>query len=218
MRARDGAQSHANEKDGRPVGGCLDETSARGCWRLRSKGCNAIRAAMNEMSAPRAAERRPSLVILVTISTVSPLALNIYLPSMPSLVGLFDTTMARVQLTLSLYLAAFALAQIVIGPLSDRYGRRPVLLWGMVVFMLGSLACALAPDIDFLIAGRILQAAGGSTGIVLGRAIVRDLYDRRQAASMIGYVTMGLAIAPMVGPAIGGVLDHVFGWTASFYL
>ncbi len=173
---------------------------------------------MNEMSAPRAAERRPSLVILVTISTVSPLALNIYLPSMPSLVGLFDTTMARVQLTLSLYLAAFALAQIVIGPLSDRYGRRPVLLWGMVVFMLGSLACALAPDIDFLIAGRILQAAGGSTGIVLGRAIVRDLYDRRQAASMIGYVTMGLAVAPMVGPAIGGVLDHVFGWTASFYL
>lgn len=167
-------------------------------------------------SAP--AERRPSIALLVAVSAVNPLALNIYLPSMPTLVGIFGTTAGMVQLTLSLYLAAVAVAQIGIGPLSDRHGRRPVLLWGLAIFVIGSAVCALSDTIEVMLAGRVLQAVGGCAGIVLGRAIVRDLYDRSQAASMIGYVTMGLAVAPMVGPVIGGTLDENFGWRTSSYL
>lgn len=177
-----------------------------------------VKAVMNETTLMPAIGRRPSIAILVLISAVNPLAMNIYLPSLPALVDVFDTTLAKVQLTVSLYLAAVAVAQIVIGPLSDKVGRRPVLLWGLVVFVAGSLICALSPSIGVFLAGRVLQAAGGCTGIVLGRAIVRDLYDRKQSASMIGYVTMGLAVAPMVGPAIGGIIDPAFGWAASSVL
>jgi len=161
--------------------------------------------------------RRPSLLILVAVSAVNPLALNILGPSMPGLVGRLGTTEAKVQLTLTLYLAAVALAQIVIGPLSDRYGRRPVMNWGLALFVVATALCALAPTIEILILGRILQAAGGCTGIVLSRAIVRDLYDRDRSASMIGYVTMGLAVAPALGPAIGGALDEAFGWRSIFW-
>ncbi len=173
---------------------------------------------MNDTMLTPDLDRRPSIAILVLVSAVNPLALNIYLPSLPTLVGVFDTTMAKVQLTLSLFLAAVAIAQIVIGPLSDRIGRRPVLLWGLVIFIAGSLICAFSASITTFLFGRILQATGGCTGIVLGRAIVRDLYDRKRSASMIGYVTMGLAVAPMVGPAIGGVIDPAFGWAASSVL
>lgn len=164
------------------------------------------------------AERRPSIALLVAVSAVNPLALNIYLPSMPTLVGILGTTAGMVQLTLSLYLAAVAVAQIGIGPLSDRHGRRPVLLWGLGIFVMGSAVCAVADTIEVMLVGRVLQAVGGCAGIVLGRAIVRDLYDRSQAASMIGYVTMGLAVAPMVGPVLGGTLDENFGWRTSSYL
>ncbi|MHC5653921.1 multidrug effflux MFS transporter [Stappia sp.] len=165
-----------------------------------------------------APSRRPTLALLVAVSAVNPLALNIYLPSMPALPGTFGTSAAMVQLILSLYLAAVAIAQIGIGPLSDRHGRRPVLVWGLAIFVVGSIVCAIAQTIEFMLAGRILQAVGGCSGIVLGRAIVRDLYDRSQAASMIGYVTMGLAVAPMVGPALGGVLDETFGWRMNSWL
>lgn len=167
----------------------------------------------NNALAP-AIDRRPSLAILVIVSAVNPLAMNIYLPSMPTIVDTFGTTLARAQLTLSLYLAAVAIAQIAIGPLSDRFGRRPVLLWGLAIFVAGSLICAYAGSLAAFLAGRLLQAAGGCTGIVLGRAIVRDMYDRQQSASMIGYVTMGMAVAPMIGPALGGVIDQAFGLTA----
>lgn len=163
-------------------------------------------------------ERRPTIALLVAVSAVNPLALNIYLPSMPTLVDIFDTTAGMVQLTLSLYLAAVAIAQIGIGPLSDRHGRRPVLMWGLGIFIIGSVVCVMADTIETMLIGRVLQAAGGCAGIVLGRAIVRDLFDRSQAASMIGYVTMGLAVAPMIGPAIGGALDENFGWGTSSYL
>jgi DHA1 family bicyclomycin/chloramphenicol resistance-like MFS transporter len=135
------------------------------------------------------------------------------MPGMARALGVDFTT---IQLTLSLYLAAMAVGQLIIGPLSDRFGRRPVLLIGLAIFVTGSLICLVAQDIVLLIFGRIVQAVGGCAGITLSRAIVRDLYGRNQVASMIGYVTMGMAIAPMLAPTIGGILETFYGWRASF--
>ncbi|SUA99771.1 Sulfonamide resistance protein [Pannonibacter phragmitetus] len=162
--------------------------------------------------------RRPPVAILIAISTISPLAMNIYLPSLPGMIKALESTAAEVQLTMSLYLAAVGLSQLVLGPISDRYGRRPVVVTGMAVFVIGTLICLAAATVETVIFGRIVQAAGGCSGLVLGRAIVRDLYEREQAASMIGYVTMGLAVGPMLAPAMGGALDGVAGWKGGFYL
>ena len=162
--------------------------------------------------------RRPPVLALVAISALSPFAINSVVPSIPAIEVAFDANYSRVQLILSLFLASIAVSQILIGPLSDRFGRRPVLLIGFGVFVLASIASPFAPSIEALIAIRIVQGAAGCVGIVLGRAIVRDLYDRRQAASMLGYVTMGLAMAPMVAPTIGGLLQEISGWTTIFWL
>jgi DHA1 family bicyclomycin/chloramphenicol resistance-like MFS transporter len=160
--------------------------------------------------------QRPSTVILVAISALGPLALNIFMPSMPGLARQFGVDYGMVQLTLTLYLIGLGVAQLIYGPLSDRYGRRPVLLCGLALYLVGSLLSTLAPSIAVLILGRMLQAIGGCSGLVLGRAIIRDLYDRERSAAMIGYVSMAMSLAPMLAPAIGGYLDTLFGWRASF--
>lgn len=161
--------------------------------------------------------RRPSLGALIAVSMLSPFAINVVVPSLPAIERHFAADYATVQLVLSLYLAAVAVAQILIGPLSDRFGRRPVLMAGLAVFAVSSVACVAAPNAESLIALRVVQAAGGSAGLVLARAIIRDLYERRRAASMIGYLTMGFAIAPMLAPLIGGLLQGAFDWRASFW-
>ncbi|MBO1908242.1 multidrug effflux MFS transporter [Microvirga sp. 3-52] len=160
---------------------------------------------------------KPSFIaLLIAVSAVSPLGINMYLPSMPGMARALGVDFTTIQLTLSLYLAAMAIGQLIIGPLSDRFGRRPILLIGLSVFVFGSLICLTAQNAGVLIFGRVVQAIGGCAGITLSRAIVRDLYRRDQVASMIGYVTMGMAVAPMVAPTIGGVLDTFYGWRASF--
>jgi DHA1 family bicyclomycin/chloramphenicol resistance-like MFS transporter len=161
--------------------------------------------------------RQPRVLALVAVSAISPFAINSVVPSMPGIALAFEAEYVRVQLILSMFLASIAVSQIFIGPISDRFGRRPVMLVGFVAFTLCTLLAPAAPSIDALIAVRILQGASGCVGIVLARAIVRDLYDRRRAASMLGYVTMGFAIAPMVAPSIGGVLQSAFGWTSIFW-
>jgi len=161
--------------------------------------------------------RRPPVLALMAISAMSPFAINAVVPSMPAIEHAFSTDYGRVQLILSLFLAAIAVSQIIIGPLSDRFGRRPVLLIGFILFVGACVASPFAPSIEALIAIRVVQGATGCVGIVLGRAIVRDLFERRQAASMLGYVTMGLAVAPMVAPSIGGQLQEHFGWEAIFW-
>jgi DHA1 family bicyclomycin/chloramphenicol resistance-like MFS transporter len=158
------------------------------------------------------------VLALIAISALSPFAINSIVPSMPAIEQAFSADYGRVQLILSMFLASVAISQIFIGPLSDRFGRRPVLLIGFSLFVLASAASSFSPTIEALIALRIVQGASGCVGIVLGRAIVRDLYDRRQAASMLGYVTMGLAMAPMVAPTLGGLLQEFSGWTAIFWL
>ncbi len=160
----------------------------------------------------------PSLAILVAISTLAPVSMNVFLPSLGGMVDAFNTTSSRVQLTMSLYFAAVAIAQIFVGPLSDRYGRRPVVIGGLVIYVIGSGLCLVAESIEALILARLVQAAGGSAGIALARAIVRDLHGREQSASVIGYVTMGMTVGPMVAPVLGGLLDETYGWRGGFYL
>jgi DHA1 family bicyclomycin/chloramphenicol resistance-like MFS transporter len=131
---------------------------------------------------------------------------------------LFDTKVETVQLTLSLYLFGLAVSQLLLGPLSDRFGRKPVLLTGLFITAVASVAAIFSTSIGMLILFRTLQALGASSGLVIGRAIIRDLYSRDRAAAMIGLVTTVMVLAPMAAPLIGGILDTHFGWEYTFIL
>lgn len=174
---------------------------------------------MTEPPAPRFLDRRspPHIGSLVAISSVSALTMTIYLPSLPSMAEYFDAEYWVLQLSVSLYLVGNAVLQLVIGPLSDRYGRRPVLLSGFAIFIVASLGCALATSVEMFLLFRMIQS-GVVTGMALGRAVIRDLHEADQSAAMIGYVTMGTSVMPMLGPTLGGVLDDTFGWQGSFWV
>ncbi|MDP5217902.1 multidrug effflux MFS transporter [Ruegeria sp. 2205SS24-7] len=168
----------------------------------------------HETSARRSPPRIGTLVLLTGLSA---LGLNLYLPSLPNMTLHFETEYRLMQLSISLYLAVNAMMQIVIGPIADKAGRRPVILWGLVLFLLATLACIYAPSAEAFLAARMCQAVV-VVAMVLSRAAVRDMHDQDQAASMLGYVTMGMAVVPMIGPAIGGMLDENFGWHANFWM
>ncbi len=175
---------------------------------------------MTSTSLPRDAGAPPRLpyATLVAISAIGPLALNMFMPSIPGLQETFQASTGAVQLTLTVYLGAMAICQLLYGPLSDRYGRRPVLLAGMVLFVAASIACALATSIEMLIVCRLFQAIGGGAGLVLARAMVRDVYERERAASALGYITMAWVLAPMFAPTIGGLLDEAFSFRMTFWV
>ena len=156
------------------------------------------------------------LGLLIAATAVGPLSLNIVAPALPGMVKTFGTDAGTVQLTLSLFLLGMAISQLLLGPLSDRFGRRPVMLAGLALAVLASFAALAATSIGGLIIARTAQAFGATTGVVIGRAIIRDLYERDRAASMIGWVTMAMVVAPMIAPLIGGALDTAFGWAATF--
>lgn len=157
----------------------------------------------------------PRLATLILMTAVSLLSLNMFLPSLASMARDFGTDYAIVNISVAGYLAVSAVLQLVMGPLSDRYGRRPVLLTGLTVFTLASLGCLLAADIWLFLAFRMLQAAVVSAS-VLSRAIIADMHDKQTAASLMGYVAMIMAIAPMMGPMAGGFLEQLIHWRASF--
>jgi DHA1 family bicyclomycin/chloramphenicol resistance-like MFS transporter len=156
------------------------------------------------------------MLFLAGVVAVGPLSTDMYLPSLPDMTRIFDTDVSVVQLTLSVFMAGFAVAQLAYGPLSDRYGRLPFLLGGLGIFFAASLACAFATNIEMLIGLRFLQALGASAGPVLARAIVRDLHDREAAARMLSYLGAVMGFAPAAGPVIGGYLHNAFGWQANF--
>lgn len=155
-------------------------------------------------------------VLLTALVAFGAISTDLYLPSLPAIARAFASDTAEVQLTLSVFLAGFAASQVVYGPLSDRYGRRPVLIAGLGLYVAASLACMAAPDIGFLIAARFLQALGACAGVVLGRAVVRDVYGRERAAKALSYMSMAMALAPALGPILGGYLQVWFGWRANF--
>lgn len=157
----------------------------------------------------------PHIATLVLVCGLAALSMNIFLPSLSAMAIHFDSDYAVMQLAVSGYLAGTALLQLVIGPLSDLFGRRPVLIGAIVILLIGTLVCTFAPNLTVFMIGRLLQTTIVS-GFVLARAMVRDMVPMEEAASMIGYVTMGMSLVPMVGPTIGGVLSDLFGWQASF--
>ena len=159
----------------------------------------------------------PKIVTLTLLAGLAALAMNIFLPSLPGMAAWFGVPYAQMQLSVALYLALSAVLQIVIGPVSDRYGRRVVILWALVLFLLATVGTLLAPNATVFLIFRMAQAIV-ATGMVLSRAVVRDMVADAEAASMIGYVTMGMSLVPMIGPVIGGVLDQMYGWQANFGL
>lgn len=165
------------------------------------------------------ARPKPSLLLIGTITALGMSPLHMVVPAVPLMAtALGADGSAHVQLVLSLYLAGIAGGQLVYGPLSDRYGRRPVLIAGLVLFLLGTLMCGMAWSLTALIGGRILQGVGACAGIVLGRAIVRDVYDRDAAARGIALLMMAMTLAPAVSPAIGAYLAEWVDWRAIFAL
>ncbi|MBL8807096.1 MAG: multidrug effflux MFS transporter [Rhodospirillales bacterium] len=172
---------------------------------------------MAETPAPPAPGRL-LLALVIGLVAVGPLSTDLYLPSLPAIGRALEADVAQTQLTLSAFMVAFAFAQLAYGPLSDRFGRRPVVIAGIAIYTLASFACAFAPSIEWLVAGRAAQAAGACAGVVLGRAIVRDVYGREGAARMLALVGSVMAFAPAAGPVLGGIVEVAFGWRWNFGL
>ncbi|ENO95957.1 Bcr/CflA subfamily drug resistance transporter [Thauera phenylacetica B4P] len=155
-------------------------------------------------------------VLVVALTSLGPLSTDFYLPALPAIARALHTDSAGVQLTLSVYLLGFGAGQLLVGPLSDRFGRRPVMLWGMLVFLLSTLACVFAESLAVLVGARLLQAFGACAGPVLGRAVVRDLYGPAESARMLSHVSTATALAPLLAPLLGGWLTAAWGWRATF--
>lgn len=156
------------------------------------------------------------LLILGSLSAFGPLAIDFYLPSFPTLAQAFATDVEHVQLSLAAYFVGLAVGQLVYGPLADRFGRRKPLLFGVTLFSLASLACALAPSLEWLIAARFVQALGGCAGMVVSRAVVRDLCDPINSAKVFSQLMLVMGVAPILAPLAGGLLLSAFGWPSIF--
>ncbi|HEX8166826.1 MAG TPA: multidrug effflux MFS transporter [Beijerinckiaceae bacterium] len=156
-------------------------------------------------------------VMLALFAALGPLSTDMYLPSLPAIARELDATTAGTQATLSSFLLGFAVGQFAYGPVSDKAGRRPVLLAGLGIFLIGSVACALAPTIGALVAGRFLQAIGAAGPIVLARAMVRDLYEGPRAGRELSRMAMIMGLVPAAAPILGGILQGLFGWRANFW-
>ena len=159
----------------------------------------------------------PHIMTLILCSGISALNQTIFLPSLAHMADYFDTSYAVMQLAVSGYLAMTAVLQIVVGSVADTLGRRPVMMGAIALFVLATLGALLAPTAGLFLAARMLQSTVVA-GIVLSRAVVRDTVGPTEAASKLGYITMGMALIPMVGPMVGGALDEAWDWRASFVL
>lgn len=176
---------------------------------------------MNQSFIPNVqqlAGTRLFIIGLVATTSVGPMAMQLFVPSLPFMARDLAAPIDVAQLALSLSMAVIALANLVYGPLSDRFGRRPILLVGLVLFLVGTGIAATATSIEMLVLGRIIQAGGSASGMVISRAMVRDVYGAEKAASMIAYLTVAMLAAPYVALIVGGALTDNVGWRASLWL
>lgn len=157
------------------------------------------------------------IIIISILVALGPMATDMYLPALPALVKAFNTSSSDVQLTLSIYLVGFAIGQLIYGPLSDRFGRKPILQAGLVLFAISSVVATFVVSIEGLIITRLFQALGGCAGPVLGRAMVRDMYSPVDAGRVLSHVASAMALAPAIAPILGGFLTVAFGWEANFW-
>ena len=157
------------------------------------------------------------MAMFTILAMVSPIALNILLPAMPDMANALDLPINAVQLSLTLYLLALAIGQLLLGPLADRFGRRPVLLAGIAIHMIGCLVAANANDLTWLLLGRVLQALGGCTGMALARTIMLDRHNREVAAGKIAYITLSIGLSQAIAPTLGGYMNLLWGWQSLFY-
>jgi DHA1 family purine ribonucleoside efflux pump-like MFS transporter/DHA1 family bicyclomycin/chloramphenicol resistance-like MFS transporter len=162
-------------------------------------------------------ERRTS-VLGALLATIGPISMSVYTPAMPELVSAFQTTDSAIKMTLSLYFAGFSVAQLLAGPLSDAFGRRAATLLFVGIYMIGSLLSAFAPDIGWLLAGRLVQGIGASVGITVARAIVRDQFTGAEASRIMNLIGIMIAIGPAIAPTVGGLALAAFGWQSVFFL
>lgn len=164
----------------------------------------------------REASTVPEIAVLAMLSAIGTLATNILLPSLPQMAASLHVSTAEVTASITVFLAVFALGQLAVGPLSDRYGRRTPVLAGFVVFIAGSIWCGLATDLPNLLIGRVIQAAGACSTSVLSRAIARDLFSGAALGRAMALIMIAMAAAPGFSPLLGGALDHAFGWRSEF--
>src|SRR6478609_3322062 len=156
------------------------------------------------------------VAVLAALAASGTLATNILLPSLPGIADAVGVSSAQVTAAITIFLAIFPLGQLVVGPVSDRFGRRAPVMVGLAIFFAGSVWCALANDLPMLLAGRVVQAAGACATSVLSRAIARDLFEGEKLARVLTFVMVAMAAAPGFSPLVGGALDHFFGWRSAF--
>lgn len=169
-------------------------------------------------TAPRRVSHALAAFTLALLLGLQPVTTDVYLPALPMLTRAFGAPMRSAQLTMSLVMLAFGVGQLFWGPVADRAGRRPVLLWGLALYTLASVACVLAPNIELLIVARALQGAGLAAAVVVARAIVRDLYEPHEGARVMALALSGLALIAISGPALGGLITATSGWRAALCL
>src|SRR3954462_7128578 len=167
---------------------------------------------------PETASTTARIAVLATLAAIGTLATNILLPSLPQMAASLHVSTAEVTASITVFLAVFAVGQLAVGPISDRYGRRIPVLTGFVVFVAGSIWCGLATDLPSLLVGRVIQAAGACSTSVLSRAIARDLFSGAALARAMALIMIAMAAAPGFSPLLGGALDHAFGWRSEFVL
>ena len=161
---------------------------------------------------------RPAVLIAIVsvLVLIAPFSNDIFLPSMPSMARDLATDYGSIQLALSIFMLGIGVSQLIIGPLSDAYGRRPVLKWTMILYVGASVICVVAPNIETLLAARFVQSIGGCAGLAVGRAVIRDRFEGAKAAQAYAYIATALAAGPMLGPIIGGQIEVWFDWRGSF--